>query len=92
MSFHYTANTNFKFPAVLFIYLYFNKAEKSIIQLSKSIGFASKDNEYNIEIKLDTTLKKLLKRDVRPIIYLALAGCVPFKKKIYWTNTVSAEL
>ncbi len=92
LSFLCLSEPNLKFPARLFIYLYFEKAENSIIPLSVAITVPSPDNLYTLDIKLDSQTKRIAAQDPEPIIYLALAGGIPYKKKVYWTSTASIKV
>jgi hypothetical protein len=91
LSFLCPPETNLKFPARVFIYLYFEKAEKSIIRFFTTIAVPSPDNVYTLDITLDSHTKKIAAEDSEPIIYLALVGGTPFKKKVYWTSTASIK-
>jgi hypothetical protein len=47
---------------------------------------------YSQEIVPDSMTKKLLTKDPSPVVFIALAGGSPNKKKIYWTSTASVKL
>lgn len=81
-----------EFPVKMFSCLYFDKYFGSIMKVEKEIGEPSPDGDYTISLSLDVNLKKALEADPNPIVYTALAGTVAYKKKIYWTGTVAAQL
>lgn len=92
MSFFCPSDTNLKFPAELFVFLYFGKAGKSVVRRSYRIEESSPDGLYNLDTELDNQLKRMEAEDPNPIIYLALVGGTSYKKKVYWTSTGSIQL
>ncbi len=92
LSFICPPNQYLKYPAVLFVYLYFEKEDKIILSVSASLEETSPDGSYDIELILDSRVRKIISKDTNPIIYFALAGGTPYKKRIYWTSTASLQM
>jgi hypothetical protein len=92
VSFICPSNQYFKYPAVLFVYLYFEKENKSVVPVFASLEEASPDGSFDIDLNLDNRIRKIISKDPNPIIYLALAGGTPYRKKVYWTNTASLQV
>ena len=80
------------FPAMMYIHLYFGNASGSIALLFKEISEPKPGGVYNLELSLEGSIKKLLSKDPAPVVYAALAGGTAYKKKVYWTSTVSSHL
>ncbi len=80
------------FPAMMYVHLYFGKASGTMIPLFKEIPEPKPDGIYNLELSLEGSTKKLLSKDPAPVVYAALAGGTAYKKKVYWTSTVSSLL
>ncbi len=80
------------FPAMIYVHLYFGKASGTMIPLFKEIPEPKPDGIYNLELSLEGSTKKLLSKDPAPVVYAALAGGTAYKKKVYWTSTVSSHL
>jgi len=81
-----------KFPVRMFACLYFQKYFRSVLNLETEIVAPSPDGNYNISVSLNVNFTTALKADPNPIIYLALAGAVVFKRKLYWTDTAAVQL
>ena len=92
LSFICPPNQYLKYPALLFVYLYFEKEDKIILSVSASLEETSLDGSYDIELILDSRVRKIISKDTNPIIYIALAGGTPYKKRIYWTSTASLQM
>ena len=92
LSFNYLAGSELSFPAVLFIYLYFEKAGKSVTNVAIPIEETSEDGTYNIEIVPDTPISDMLLEDPNPILFIAVSGGKVIKEKIYWTSTASLQI
>ena len=81
-----------KFPLKMFACLYFQKYFRKVLTLENEIAEPSPDGNYIISVSLDVNFTRALNADPHPIIYLALAGAVAFKKKFYWTDTAAVQL
>jgi hypothetical protein len=92
LSFACPSNRYLKYPALLFVYMYFENENKSIIPVFAALEETSPDGSYDIELTLDSHIRKIFSRDPDPIIYIALAGGTPYKKRVYWTSTASLQI
>ncbi len=92
LSFECPASSDLSFPAVLFIYLYFGKESGSISTFFKEITEPAPGGIYRQEATIDPRTKRLLSKDPSPIVYIAVAGGTPSRKKIYWTNTAAVKI
>ena len=80
---------NIQFPARVFIFLYFDNYDRSVIRLYSQIAEHLPEGSYCLDITLNDNIKNALIVDANPIIYVAVAGTKVYKKKIYWTITAS---
>ena len=92
LTFTFQQNTNIKFPLALYIFFYFKEYGKSVYSISEKIESASPDGSYSLNIGLNSIIKKAIKKDLSPIIYISLAGLVSYKRKIYWSDTASTRI
>ena len=92
LSFYCPPNRYLKYPAFLFVYLYFEEAGKSIVPVFASLEETSPDGSYDIDLILDSRVRKIISKDPNPILYLALAGGTSYKKRAYWTTTASLQI
>jgi hypothetical protein len=92
LTFNFKGNTNIKFPLTVHIYFFFNGYDKLILSLTENIGSARPEGSYDLNIVLNSNIKKALRKDPGPIIYFALEAAVSFKNKIYWTSTASSQI
>ena len=92
LSFVCPANQYLKFPAVLFVYLYFEEERKSVMPVFASLEEISPDGSYDVELILDSTIRRMFSKDPNPIVYIAVSGGTSYKKKIYWTSTASLQM
>jgi len=83
---------NIQFPARVFVFLYFDKFDRSVFKINSEIADPSPEGSYTLDINLTDGIKKALKVDANPIVYMAAAGSKPYKKKIYWTATASKKM
>ncbi len=92
LSFNCPSNPDLSFPATLFVFIYFGNESGTIIPLFKKISEPASGGNYTQEIALDSMSRKLLTKDPSPVVFIALAGGMQNKKKVYWTSTVSVKL
>jgi hypothetical protein len=92
ISFICPAGSELSFPAVLFVYLYFEKAGKSVISIKVPINEPSADGTYNIAITPANLINEMFSKNPDPIIFIAVSGGKVIKDKIYWTSTASLQL
>ena len=92
ISFICPAGTSLTFPVILFVYLYFEKAGKSVANVAVRIEEQSEDGTYNIEIMPDTLISDMLLKDPNPILFISVSGETGFNKGVYWTSTASLQI
>ena len=92
LSFDCPAGSDVSFPAVLFAYLYFEKESGANSIFFKEISEPAPGGSYSLETVIDPRTIKLLTNDSEPILYTALIGGTPSKKKVYWTSTAAVRL
>ena len=92
LSFECPSSPDLSFPATLQIFLYFGNESGTIIRLFKEISEPAAGGNYTQAIELDAQSRKLLTKDPSPVIFIALAGEMQNRKKVYWTSTASVKL
>ena len=90
--FTFQENANVKFPLELHGFFYFKDYNKRILSFIEKINEPEPNGVYNLSIPLNPYITKGLKEDPHPLVYLAVAGSVPPKKKIYWSGTAARQL
>lgn len=83
---------NIQYPARVFVFLYFDKYDKSVFKINSELAEPSPEGSYALDINLTDSIKNALTVDANPITYIAVAGSKPYKKKIYWTGTAAKEM
>lgn len=91
LSLYFQGSVNVKMPVNLFVALCFKSDKKSIFCLIVNPDTPSPDGIYNPNIALNKEILRAMQTDPEPIIYMAFSGAVPYKKKIFWSNTVSKQ-
>ncbi len=91
LNFNLPTVDNIIFPAKLFAFMYFKKLNV-LFALSDDLQDPSPDASYTLNISLDTESRKALKKDVNPLIYVAVVGSTQFKEKEYWSGTAVTQL
>lgn len=92
LEFNLPTSENMQFPAGIFIMFYLDKFNKSVFISKSEIEKPSSNGSYQKKILLDKEIADGLKVDSHPIIYFAVAGAAPFKRKQYWTSTEARQL
>jgi hypothetical protein len=91
LTFSFAPNNNIKFPVTAYIFFYFKENRNTLFNISEEIKIKSQDDFYTFIINLDSIIKKELKENSNPVIYIALTGSVSYERKIYWSSTASYQ-
>lgn len=91
ISFSLPADYKLQYQLRLFLFFYFKESRKIILSQSVNIEEVNMGEDFNLNIPLDSEIKKALGKDPEPILYAALSGS-PVRRKIYWTSTAAIEI
>jgi len=92
LDFTLPANDYIIFPAHLYVFLYFNEYNSSMFVLNYKMFEPSPVENYTINFGLDDNIMKALKKDARPVIYIAAIGSVSNKNVEYCSETAAVQL
>lgn len=81
-----------KFPAVIFAVFYFKENEKYLFSLIGVVDEFISGEDCIVTIEMNVLIKNALKKDPNPVIYFALSGSTPIRKKVYWTSTAAINI
>lgn len=91
LTLYFPGSINVKMPVHLFVVLYFKSYKNRILYQTVNPGAPSPDGIYDLNIMLSKEILRALDMDPEPVMYLAFSGSVPYRRKVYWSGTVSKQ-
>jgi hypothetical protein len=85
-------STGIKFPAEVFFLFGFQELENTFLSISEIINEPAPGGEYTLSTSLNSRVKTLLKEDSHPFIFIAFAGSLPSRKKVYWSSSAAVKI
>ena len=92
LTLYFPGSINVRMPVHLFVVFYFKSYKNCILCQTVNPGAPSPDGIYDLNIMLSKEILRALDMDPEPVIYLALSGSVPYRRKVYWSGTVSKQI